>query len=147
MTIRFCARADYGHLGSLHTFSFYFCIINYVCMVSAYMISAEFPGHMFSISVAPRYGYINTDRMASISENVPYEFLDVISKKICLLNLSPICFGDQTPTNVESPPPTNPTSHLLFKPTAHLPAVCRAKLPLHATHPTHCSTYWLYIKY
>ena len=35
-------------------------------------MSAEFAGHMFSISVAPRYGYVNTDRMASISEISSY---------------------------------------------------------------------------
>ena len=37
-------------------------------------MSAEFPGRMFSISVVQRYIDVNTDRMASISENVPYEF-------------------------------------------------------------------------
>ena len=35
-------------------------------------MSAEFAGRMFSISVAPRYGYVNTDRMASISEISSY---------------------------------------------------------------------------
>ena len=40
-------------------------------------MSTEFAGHVFSMSFAPRHGYVNTDRMASISEYV-------ISKKTCL---------------------------------------------------------------
>ena len=43
-------------------------------------MSAEFAGHMFSISFVPRYAHIKADRMASISEYVPYKFLEVISK-------------------------------------------------------------------
>ena len=38
------------------------------------MTSAEFAGHMFAISVALRYVYVNTDRLASISEYAIYEF-------------------------------------------------------------------------
>ena len=44
-------------------------------------MSTEFVGHMFSISVAPRNGYLNTDRMASIDEYATHQFLDVMSKK------------------------------------------------------------------
>ena len=69
-------------------------------------MSAEFAGRMFSISVVPRYGYVNTERMASICEISSYYFLDITSKKIRLLNLSPkryayptnCFFGGQPPT-------------------------------------------------
>ena len=35
------ALADYGHLGSLHTFSYYHCVISYVCMISVYIICSR----------------------------------------------------------------------------------------------------------
>ena len=46
-------------------------------------MSAEFAGHVFSISFAQRYAYVNSDIMASIGENATYQFVDVISKKTC----------------------------------------------------------------